>query len=37
MVYQRDIVLWFSKKAQDTKDNSSNPLKAGIGLISLHN
>ena len=26
--------LWFSKKAQDTKDTSSNPLKAGVGLIS---
>ena len=26
--------LWFSKKAQDTNDVSSNPLKAGLGLIT---
>jgi len=26
--------LWFSKKAKDTSDNSNNPLKAGIGLIT---
>ena len=26
--------LWFSKKARDTNDNSNNPLKAGIGLIT---